>query len=232
MWGPAPIRQLAAAPTIGVWSSRCACLVVLLVMGCETEQHERFRDFNAQGVHLYQLGHYQEAREHFEVAVALEPQDANVQYNLGQCCDRLGQADRAETYYKQCLQGATNHAECRHALAVLLYRGGRRAEADAMIEGWLIAQPELSAAYALDGWRLRRCGDFDHAIGRFQQALHYDARNVHAMIELGQIYEEQDHIDYALAMYKRALGAQPQQPELQQRVDQLRAKGVGPPRPD
>jgi len=79
---------------------------------------------------------------------------------------------------------------------------------------------------------LRRSGEFDRAIGRFQQALHYDPRNVHAMIELGQIYEEHEHIDYALAMYKRALEVQPQQPELQQRVDQLRAKGVGPPRPE
>jgi Flp pilus assembly protein TadD len=200
--------------------------------GCETEKQERFRQFNDEGVRLFEHGDYLSAREHFEVALALDNKDANLQYNLGQCWDRLGQADRAEANYKQCLELASNHAECRHALAVLLYRNGRRQEGDRMIQDWLSADPKCSAAYVEDGWRLRRCGEFVQAVGRFQQALHLDPRNVRAMVELGQAYSDHDRPDYALTMYQRALEVNPRQTELQERVNQLRAQGVKAPLPD
>jgi Flp pilus assembly protein TadD len=200
--------------------------------GCETEKQERFRLLNDDGIHLYQRGDYVGARENFEVALSLGPKDANLLFNLGQCHDRLNQPDRAETYYKQCLEVAANHPECRHALAVLLYRTGRRGEADQMIQGWLSAEPKLGPAYAEDGWRLRQSGDFNQAIGRFQQALHYDPRNVHAMIELGQIYEEHERPEFALTMYTRALEVSPQQPELKERINQLKAQGTHKPLPD
>jgi Flp pilus assembly protein TadD len=232
----APVRQFAPSTpmkTVGVVCLHCALLAALMTAGgCATEKQEKFRQYNEEGVHRFQHGDYLGAREHFEVALTLEPQDPNLLYNLGQCWDRQGQTNQSETYYKQCLQFAANHAECRHALVVLLYRNGRRAEADRMIEDWLIAQPELSAAYAEDGWRLRRCGEFIQAIGRLQQALHFDPRNVRAMIELGQIYEEHDHPDYSLTMYRRALEINPQQPELAEHINQLRAKGVRKPLPD
>jgi Flp pilus assembly protein TadD len=231
-----PIRRLSPIPFFAILGGtgwRCAWLAVLLATaGCETEQQEHFRDLNAEGVRLFQRGNYLEAREHFEVALALDSKDANLQYNLGQCCDRLGQADRAEAYYKQCLEIAKNHAACRHALAVLLYRTGRRTEADRMIEDWLIAEPQRSDAYLEDGWRLRRCGEFTQAVARFQQALHFDPRNERAMIELGQMYEEHDRKDYALMMYLRALEIDPRQHDLQERVDQLRKQGVKAPLPD
>jgi Flp pilus assembly protein TadD len=229
-----PIRQFSLpTSTVGALVLRCAALAALLApAGCETEKQERFQQFNDEGVHLFQRGDFLGARENFEVALALDNKDANLLYNLGQCCDRLGQADKAEAYYQQCLTNAANHAECRHALAVLWYRNGRRAEADRMITGWLTAEPERSDAYVEDGWRLRRCGAFDQAVGRFQQALHFDPRNVRAMVELGQVYEEHDHADYALMMYLRALAVDPRQPELADHVNQLRAKGVRPPLPD
>ena len=154
-----------------------AAILVGLVGGCETEKQERFNQYNDDGIHLYQLGNYVGARDQFEVALTLDPKDANVLYNLGQCCDRLNQTGQAATYYQQCLAVNANHAECRHALAVLLYRQGRRTEADQMIQGWLKSQPELGAAYAEDGWRSRQSGEYEQAVGRFQQALHYDPRN-------------------------------------------------------
>ena len=101
-----------------------------------------------------------------------------------------------------------------------------------MIAEWLRAAPQSSDAYAEDGWRLRRCGEFVQAVGRFQQALDLDPRNVRAMIELGQVYDEHNHPDYALTMYLRALELMPRQPELVERISQLRAKGVRPPLPD
>jgi len=207
-------------------------LLVTITSGCETEKQERFRQYNDDGLHLYQHGDYVGARDQFDAALALAPKDANLLYNLGECYDRLNQAGQAESYYKQCLEVNANHADCRHALAVLLYRAGRRTEADQMIQGWLNSQPELGAAYAEDGWRLRHGGEYQLAVGRFQQALHYDPRNLRALLELGQIYEENQRPELALTMYSRALELDSQQPELKERINQLKAKGVGKPLPD
>ena len=101
-----------------------------------------------------------------------------------------------------------------------------------MIEAWLVAEPKLAAAYALDGWRLRQCGELNQAVGRFQQALHHDPRNLHALLELGQIYEEHQRPEFALTMYRRALEIDPRQAELVGRINQLRSQGVRQPLAD
>lgn len=200
--------------------------------GCQTDQHDRFLNYSNEGVRLFQSGDYVSAREEFEAALALEPKDANLLYDIGQCYDRLGQYDKAQCYYQQCLTSTPNHADSRHAMAVLLYRNGRGSEADLMIQTWLASQPQLGAAYAEEGWRLRQSGDIPQAIGRYQQALHFDSKNVRALTELGQIYEQQEHPDYALALYMRALEINPQQPYIAERINALRAKNVRKPLPD
>lgn len=222
-----PLRRL------GSWSvSPVVCAMVLFSCGCESDKQARCRQYHDDGIHLYQRGDYVGARDSFELALSLQPKDANLQYDVGQCYDRLGQTAQAEDYYKQCLQVNANHAECRHALAVLMYRTGRNTQADSMIGAWVANQPEQGAAYAEDGWRLRMSGEFQLAVGRFQQALHYDPHNLRALTELGQIYEQTSQPERALAMYTRALELSPQLPGLAEHIAELKAKGVGKPLPD
>jgi tetratricopeptide (TPR) repeat protein len=231
-----PLTRIpATGPTYracGRWLVTTLLCLVPMSAGCQTDQHERFLNYSNEGVRLFQCGEYGSAREHFEVALSLEPKDVNLLYDIGQCYDRLGQYDKAQNFYQQCLTSTPNHAECRHATAVLLYRNGRGAEADQMIQTWLASQPQLGAAYAEEGWRLRQSGDIPQAIGRYQQALQYDPKNVRALTELGQVYEQQDHPDYALALYTRALEINPQQPHVASRINELRAKNVRKPLPD
>src|SRR5438445_7240786 len=186
--------------------------------GCETASQERVRQYNADGVHLFQQGNYQDARESFALALELQPEDAALCYNLGQCCDRLGDTVRAEQHYLQCLQRSTNHADCRHALAVLLYRTGRKTEATSMIEDWLTRQPNLADAYALDGWRLRQDNALPDAQGRLQQALALDPHNVRANVELGILYEAINLPERSAVLYQRALAQNPNQSELAARL--------------
>ena len=92
------------------------------------------------------------ARQCFQAAQSLAPEDAALFYNIGQCYDRSGDAARAERNYRECLQRAPDHAECRHALNALLVRTGQRDQAAREVEGWLVRQPRLAAAYAEDAW--------------------------------------------------------------------------------
>src|SRR5260370_20198274 len=150
------------------WTSWFLVLALCLV-GCESASEERLRDYNQDGVYLFQRGDYAAARESFQAALTLKPNDPALLYDLGECYDRLGDTAKAERCYSQCLLEAPNHADCRHALASLLVRVGRKGDAAHLIEDWLAREPRLAAAYAEDGWVWHQAGDLPRAQARLQQ---------------------------------------------------------------
>jgi Tfp pilus assembly protein PilF len=202
------------------------------VTACGVNRQAKIRDYAEDGLHLYQCGDYRHARESFEAALALAPGDVTLQYDLAQCYDRTGRADKAESLYRDCLQRAPNHPDCRHALTVLLVRQGRRDEAVRMVQDWLARQPNLSSPYAEDGYLWHDFGDLPRARGRLEQALALNMRDNRALVELGLIYEEMHYPDRAVSLYEQALKYQPHQPDVEQRLTHLRSQGVGSPRPN
>jgi tetratricopeptide (TPR) repeat protein len=206
--------------------------VLLAVSACADTAQERLHEYNQDALVLYQQGSYDHARETFEAALALKPNDAYILYNLGRCHEKLGQVDRAEARYNESLRIAPDHPDCRHALAQLLVSHGRRDEAVRMAEAWLTARPDLAPAYALDGWLWHQFGDLPRAQGRLQQALERDSRNTHALNELALVYEDMHRPDRAAALYERSIDYKPDQPEVKARLASLRKDGAGTPRPD
>lgn len=212
-----------------------ALLVVFLLHGCTPTNPNRqtnVRDFNADGIYLYQKGDFVRAKETFEFALKQKPEDPNLLYNLAQCHDQLGENQKAEEVYRLCLQKDPNHPSAQHSLARLLMLEGRRGEATKTIETWLASQPKSAEAYVQDAWRWQQDGDLLKAQGRLQQALELDPRNVRALVNLGVLYELMERPDRALALYEKALREQPDRTDLRERVNQLVAKGVNRPLPD
>jgi tetratricopeptide (TPR) repeat protein len=208
-------------------------VLALLVSACAPTVQERVQQYNDLGLQRYQKGEYERAREDFQAALALSPNNFAPLYNIGQCWDHLGHTDKAEYIYRQCLQLRPNDADCRHALNVLLVQRGRLVEAQRMVQDWLSREPKLSAAYAEDGWLYEQEHDPFKAIRRYQQAVYYDPHNTLALIGMGRIYEEELNLpSNALKLYQTALDYQPNQPDLVKRVSRLRERGVGPPHPD
>ncbi|HYT88889.1 MAG TPA: tetratricopeptide repeat protein [Gemmataceae bacterium] len=205
---------------------------LLPCLGCPPRIDERARAYTEDGLDLFQRGDYFNARESFEEALVKQPGDANLLYNIGQCYDRQGKTDRAEEYYRRCLGQSGNHANCRHAFAVLLRQTSRQHDADQMVQDWLAAEPELPDAYVEDGWRRRQAGDVDGALKRYQQALHLNPHHVRALIELGMLYESWQLSERALVLYEKALAEDPKQPGLVEQIHALHLKGVRRPRPD
>jgi Flp pilus assembly protein TadD len=204
----------------------------LCLFGCATDLEEKVRDFSQDGLVLYQRGDYRGARDTFEAALKLQPEDPALLYNLAQCHERLGDAAKAETTYSQCLTHQADHVPCRHALVRLLVRQGRSADATRMVEDWLKREPKSSAPYAADGWLWNQSGDLPRAQARLQQALEIDPRDVYALSELGVVYEAMDRPDRALVLYERALEQDPARPEIVRRYNDLKRRGAGPPKPD
>jgi tetratricopeptide (TPR) repeat protein len=201
-------------------------------VGCVSTADQRVQEFNDDGVYQFAHGNFEAARESFEAALTLTPQDPALLYNLGQCCDRVGDWRKAEQYYLACLESSPTHGDARQAQAALLYRTGRVQEANHYILDWLEQQPKLADAYVLDAWRLRQDKALPQAQGRLQQALALEPNNRRALVEMGIVYEMMAMPERALALYERALLVDPRQPELAERVAQMRAKGIQRPLPD
>jgi Flp pilus assembly protein TadD len=204
----------------------------LCLAGCANPAQERVQAYNEDGVFLFQHGDYLAASESFRAAQALQPEDPALLYNIGQCYDRLGDSAKAERYYNECVQRSPNHAECRHALAGLLVRSGRRPEAERMVQEWLAREPKRAAAYAEEGWLWFQAGDLPRAQARLQQALELEPHDPRSLIELARVYETMRRPDRAADLYERVLARDPKQVEVANRLNLLRAQGAGPPLPD
>jgi tetratricopeptide (TPR) repeat protein len=206
--------------------------LALCVVACAPTVQERVHEYNEDGVHLFDHRDYAHAAEEFKAALALSPADPGLLFNLGQCYDHLGQTERAEQLYQACLREEPDHAECRHALTVLLVGAGRGPDAVRLVEDWLLHQPGLAAPYAEHGWLYRQVGDPIRALKRYQQALDLDPNNPRALTEMGLLYEEMHYPERALLLYEHALEVNPRQPDLVKRVKLLREKGTGHPHPE
>src|SRR5205085_8757329 len=124
----------------------------LILAGCATPEEDRARVSIDNGLRFYQQGNFSAAQQNFQAALQFRPGDADLVYNIGQCYEHQDDSARAEQTYLGCLRQSPNHVAGHNALAVLLIRQGRKPEATRMVEDWLIHQPRLAAAYALDGW--------------------------------------------------------------------------------
>jgi Tfp pilus assembly protein PilF len=207
-------------------------LGVVCVAGCAGSQGELVRDYNADGVFLFQRGDYRSARESFQAALALKPEDPGLLYNVGRCYDHQGASDKAERFYNDCLQRAPNQSACRHALVVLLVRERRQADAVHLVEEWLAREPKKADPYAVDGWLWHQKGDLPRAQARLQQALEIDPRNVQALTELAVVYEEMQRPDRSQVILERALEVEPKNPEITQRLNAILTKGGKRPQPE
>lgn len=205
----------------------------LLLAGCATTaSSERAQIYNDDGVHLFTQGQYHPALECFELALTLQPGDAGLLFNAGQCHDRLGRRELAEKYYLESLQRSAKHVEARQAYVALLHRTGRAEQANLLIDEWLHQQPDVADAYALDAWRLRQQNAIPQAHGRLQQALAIDPHHSRALTELAIIYEQTGMPERAYVLYERILARDPRQLEIAQHLADLRAKGVQRPLPE
>lgn len=212
-------------------------LLLLLAMlfglaGCTAVDEDRWRVFNDEGVALFSKGAYRDALENFDYALTLRANDPVILYNMGQCYDRLGQVKNAEQYYTACLQREPKHGDAHLALITMNYRTGRAVEANQMIRDWLTQDPKSADPIVADAWRLRQERNYPLAQGRLQEALSRDLDNRRALTELAILDELQGMPDRAYVQYERILAREPNQIEIRDRYEQLKAQGVKRPLPN
>jgi len=126
---------------------------------------------NNVGTALYRQGRDEEAIQHFQECVRLQPRYASAHLNLGNAFHRIGRDDDSIRAYRAGLKLKPDEAEAQYSLATLLIGKGLGEEAVQHFQQVLRLQPNYAEAHNNLGTVLYQQGRTDEAIGQFQEAL-------------------------------------------------------------
>jgi tetratricopeptide (TPR) repeat protein len=184
-----------------------------------------------QGNQLLAGGNYVEAARKYEQAVAIEPGDEDLHYNLAIALAKLGKTEEAKKHYEEALQIFPDHAEAHNNLGNLLMKENKLQEAIEQFQKAVKIVPENASFHNNLGTAFGRQGKVAEAIKEFAEAIKLTPTYVEARVNLANASLAAGQVDEAVTQLKEALRLQPEfQPAIQamQRVRQRQASGGVP----
>ena len=186
------------------------------------------RNYNMQGVRLYQQGQHHAAVQKFQQAINRRPNEADGYYNLAATYHQLGARNtdqsylkQSETLYNQALQYDPNHTGAYRGLTVLLVETGRRDSALRLLEGWSDRQPHVADAKVELARLHEEFGEKEKAKRYLEDALVSDTNNARAWAALAKLREETGDYAQSLANYQRSYQINSLQPQVAARIASL-----------
>ncbi len=175
------------------------------------DQDPRYREdlFFHIGVQLAKLGEEQQAREYYEKALELNPEDARVYNNLALFAEEDGDYDKALELYRTALEHAPDFALARSNLGDLLGRLGRHEQAIAEFQRAIEDEPGRAEYVYNLGVQLAAAGKAEAAIEAYESAaaMTPDPRPHN---NLGLIHESRGDYEKARRCYLDALRIAPE----------------------
>jgi tetratricopeptide (TPR) repeat protein len=186
---------------------------------------------NVDGVRYFQQGQYPVALQRFDAALTIDPKNPDSYYNKGAILHRTGLATRdqnsltqAESLYRQCLDYNPNHVDCHRGLAVLLTETGRVPDAFTLLQNWARTNPQNADARVELARLYEEYGDPRSAQVYLNEALAVSPHNWRAHAALGRLQEQSGDMQQALVNYERSYNLNRFQPQVEQRIADLRVK--------
>jgi arylsulfatase A-like enzyme/Flp pilus assembly protein TadD len=154
--------------------------------------------------------HWQEAREHAEVAVRLHPHYVDILTNLGNIYLELGDEDKAVQHYEATLTLEPGHIFALQNLAAVLAGRGERQRAAELFRRVLNARPTFAAHLGL-GRLLLAEGRTAQAVQHLEQALVLRSNDEEALWTLLEALVTSEQFDRALHPAIRLVQNYPEQ---------------------
>tara|TARA_B110000196_G_scaffold60578_1_gene50369 strand:- start:72 stop:1877 length:1806 start_codon:yes stop_codon:yes gene_type:complete len=161
--------------------------------------------YNISGACYKEIGQLEEAFKGFQKAVALKPDYAEAQYNLGVTIHELGQVDSAIKCYERVLAIQHAYPNAHNNLGQILLESGQPDAAMNHFE-WAVAyQPEFSEAHNNLGSSLLALRQVNTAVTHYEKAIALKPDYQLAYNNLGIAYQRLGEIDKAFKSFERAL---------------------------
>jgi tetratricopeptide (TPR) repeat protein len=142
---------------------------------------------NGLGNVLLEKGSVDEAIIHYQMALQIKPNYAEVCYNLGSALLQKGEVAEATTHFQMALQIKPDFAEAHNNLGSALLQKGRVNEAITHFQMALQIKPDYADAHHNLGCALLQKGRVNEAITHFQMALQIKPDFAEAQINLSWI---------------------------------------------
>ncbi|HTU23808.1 MAG TPA: tetratricopeptide repeat protein, partial [Pirellulales bacterium] len=163
------------------------------------------------------------AIEHYERALAIQPDSYMAHYHLGTALARLGRFDAAAEHLERAIEINPRDMRAYQGLGHSLCFQQKYDEAQAALEKAVEVAPGSAAARIDLGTALASAGKFDAAIDAYQAALEIDPNSVMAEVSLANALADAGRPNEAAEHYRRALRLDPQNAQAGQRLQQFDA---------
>ncbi|HET9409476.1 MAG TPA: tetratricopeptide repeat protein [Candidatus Sulfotelmatobacter sp.] len=185
--------------------------------------HDNFVAEDSLGAELIKFGRLQEARGHFQAAIAINPNDPFSQLDIGVCDKKLGNTQAAIEHYQSALRLASDptlRATAFSNLGALYRMSGDYASAEQEYASSLAIQPENALGLYGMGFVAQKAGHLDRAIEFYAHAVRTEPSDV-GYILLAQALEKDHREQEAQAAMEKAKKLSPDIQSAQQAVDRL-----------
>jgi tetratricopeptide (TPR) repeat protein len=184
--------------------------LALEIAGIGVERLPQSRRLHLQrGVALAMKGRFENARESFEVAITLEPDNGLTHVAMALVYMQMDRVDQAVEILRKRRAEAPDDPLANWFLGEALNRQGVRADAPEggeavhALEHAVELQPDLLQAHVLLGKLLLRTGDLDRAAKHLEQALQLEPDHMPAIYQLAQVRQKQGDREAARALFEK-----------------------------
>jgi len=163
----------------------------------------RFHHFS--GILLSLKGRHQDAGEAFKTAFLLQPDNADLAYNLANALKAQGLWEAAITYYKKAVALNGNFVDALFNLGNTYQETGDLDLAKTSFETCLSIQPDFVKAHHNLGVILNRTGDIPGALTRFETVVQLQPNFAEAHNNIGNIFLSMGQLDSAVKYFQNAI---------------------------
>ncbi len=166
-------------------------------------------NFYEQGLKALDEKRYQAAVENFTNAIAAEPKDFALHFNLALAYSLLGKDDEGIAEYQKALAIKPDLYQAELNLAVLLMRNKRAVEAVPYLTAAAAQKPkEFRPNYYL-AESLSQTSQLEKAQQAYQAAIEIDPKSAGAEAGLGRVLANQKHLGQAAPHFQKAAALDP-----------------------
>ena len=150
-----------------------------------------------------------EAINHMEHSLSINPKQPSVHYNLGTLHLKLNHPEDASAYFAAALEQQPDYPQASLSLAEALIFSKRAADAEEPLRLLLARHPNFAPGQMKLGLLLQSLNRLDEAAACYRKCIELEPTNSAADFNLGVVAEAQNKPDEAVEAYRRAVAKDP-----------------------